>query len=162
MPRPRSAWRNCSTGPAWTPRVETDAPATVGVNLNLGTDNAGPLLTLDLNNCDLAVETDTLRPAPAITTTIHLPDEWRGRELQASYVTPEMKDGAQPVPLAADAAIVDPQRGTLRLRTPAFDTCLIVFLRSHRLSSTTPWPWNLARARDDFAPPQKAETMGEP
>ncbi|MCY2990293.1 MAG: hypothetical protein NTY19_20815 [Planctomycetota bacterium] len=32
--------------------------------------------------------------------------------------------------LAGDAAIVDPQHGTLRLRTPAFDTCLIVFLRS--------------------------------
>ena len=38
---------------------------------------------------------------PAITTTIHLPDEWRGRELQASYVTPELKDGASPVLLAS-------------------------------------------------------------
>ena len=116
--------------PGRTPRLETDAPATVGVNLNVGSDSSGPLLTLDLNNADLDVATDTLRPAPAITTTIRLPDEWRGRELQASYVTPEMKDGAPPVPLAADAASVDHQRGTLRLRTPAFDTCLIVFLRS--------------------------------
>ena len=116
--------------PGRTPRLETDAPATVGVNLNIGSDSSGPLLTLDLNNADLDVATDTLRPAPAITTTIRLPDEWRGRELQASYVTPEMKDGAPPVPLAADAASVDHQRGTLRLRTPAFDTCLIVFLRS--------------------------------
>ena len=116
--------------PGRTPRVETDAPATVGVNLNIGADNAGPLLTLDLNNCDLAVETDTLRAAPAVTTTIHLPDAWRGHEVQASCVTPEMKDGAEPVLLAGDAAIVDPQHGTLRLRTPAFDTCLIVFLRS--------------------------------
>ena len=91
-------------------------------------DSSGLLLTLDLNNADLDVATDTLRPAPAITTTIRLPDEWRGRELQASYVTPEMQAGAPPVPLAADGAIVDRQRGTLRLRTPAFDTCLIVFV----------------------------------
>jgi hypothetical protein len=114
----------------WTPRLETDAPATVGVNLNVRSDLSGPLLTLDLNNADLDVATDTLRSAPAITTTIRLPDEWRRRELQASYVTPEMQDGAPPVPLAADAASVDHERGTLRLRTPAFETCLIVFLRS--------------------------------
>ena len=121
--------------PGWTPRLETDAPATVGVNLNVGADSCGPLLTLDLNNADLDVATDTLRPTPAITTTIRLPDEWRGRELQASYVTPEMQDGAEPVPLAGDAASVDHQRGTLRLRTPAFDTCLIVFLRSSPVAS---------------------------
>jgi hypothetical protein len=120
--------------------LETDAPATVGVNLNVGNDSSGPLLTLDLNNADLDVATDTLRPAPAITTTIRLPAEWRGRELQVSYVTPEMQEGVPPVPLAGDAAIIDPQRGTLRLRTPAFDTCLIVFLRSHSLSGTTPAP----------------------
>jgi len=30
------------------------------------------------------------RPAPAIATTIRLPDDWRGCELQANYVTPEM------------------------------------------------------------------------
>jgi hypothetical protein len=70
------------------------------------------------------------RATPVITTMIRLPAEWRGRELQASYVTPEMQVGALPVPIAVDAAIVDPQRGTLRLRTPAFETCLIVFLRS--------------------------------
>ena len=86
--------------PGWTPRLETDAPATVGVNLNAGSDSSGPLLTLDLNNADLDAETDTLRPAPAITTTIRLPDAWRGRELQASYVTPEMQDGTPPVLLA--------------------------------------------------------------
>ena len=80
------------------------------------------------------------RPAPAIATTIRLPDEWRGRELRASYVTLEMKDGTPSFPLAADAASVDHQRGTPRLRIPAFESCLIVFLRSHRLSGTTPAP----------------------
>jgi len=67
-----------------------------------------------------------------------LPDKWRARELQASYVTPEMQDGAPPVPLAADAASVDPDRGTLHLRTPTFETYLIVVLRRHSLAGTTP------------------------
>ncbi|MBM3892191.1 MAG: hypothetical protein FJ388_24005, partial [Verrucomicrobia bacterium] len=113
--------------PGFKPRIETDAPATVGVNLNLGTDKAGPLLTLDLNNCNLAVETDTLRPAPAITTTIRLPDEWRGHDLQASYVTPEMSADAPAIPLK-DAVVVDREKGTLKLRTPSFNTCLIVYV----------------------------------
>jgi hypothetical protein len=116
--------------PDFKPRLETDAPATVGVNLNLGADKAVPLLTLDLNNCDLAVETDTLRPAPAVTTTIRLPDNWHGHDVQASYVTPEMEDGTAPVSLAGNDAVIDPERRTLRLRTPSFDTCLIVFIRA--------------------------------
>lgn len=116
--------------PGFKPRLETDAPATVGVNLNLGTDKAGPLLTLDLNNCDLTVETDSLRPAPAVTTTIRLPDSWRGHDVQASYVTPEMKDGPMPIALVGDDAVVDPERRMLRLRTPSFDMCLIVFIQA--------------------------------
>ena len=118
--------------PEFRPRLETDAPATVGVNLNLGTDKAGPLLTLDLNNCDLAVETDTLHPAPSIATTIRLPDSWRGHDVQASYVTPEMNADAAGIPLKETAAIVDRANGTLKLQTPSFDTCLIVFIRKDR------------------------------
>lgn len=71
-----------------------------------------------------------------------------------------MKDGAPPIPLAADAASVDPDRGTLHLRTPTFETYLIVVLR-HSLSGTTPARYNL-RDRDDSGPPQKTETKGEP
>ena len=110
-------------------RLETDAPGTVGVNLNLGRDPAGPLLTLDLNNCDLDVETDTIRPAPACTTTIHLPADWRGHDVQAGYAAPEQDAGASPVALTGDAAVVDRAAGTLRLRTPSFATYLIVFCR---------------------------------
>jgi hypothetical protein len=102
----------------------------VGVNLNVGSDSFGPLLTLDLNNCDLAVETDTLRPAPACTTTIRLPEAWRGQDVQASYVTPEMDADAPPIPLTGEAAVVDRQAGTLRLRTPTFETFLLVFGRT--------------------------------
>ncbi|MCU0876083.1 MAG: hypothetical protein MUE50_27485, partial [Pirellulaceae bacterium] len=57
------------------------------------------------------------------------------RDLQSSYVTPEMQDVAPPPLLAGDAASVDHERGTLRLRTPAFDTCLIVLLRSLPVAS---------------------------
>jgi hypothetical protein len=110
--------------PDFKPRLETDASATVGVNLNLGADKAGPLLTLDLNNCDLAVETDTLRPAPAITTTIRLRDSWRDRDVQVCYVTPEMGTDA-PLILLKDV-VVDRENGTLKLQTPPFQTCLIV------------------------------------
>jgi len=63
--------------------------------------------------------------------------------------------------LAGDAASVAPQHGRLQLRTPAFDTCRIVLFCRHSLSGTTPAPYNL-RDRDDFTPPQKAETKGEP
>lgn len=115
--------------PGHTPRIETDAPATVGVNLNIGGDKASPLLTLDLNNCDLVVETDTLRPAPACTTTIRLPDDWRSHDDQITYVTPEMPAGTPPVSLAGDATVVAFDAGTLRLRTPAFQTYLLVFIR---------------------------------
>jgi len=97
------------------PRLTTDAPATVGFNLNVCTDSS---LTLDLNNCDLDVETDTLRPAPAITTTIRLPDNWRA--VNATCVQPEAPES----PLAAKC-----DHGTLRLRTPSFETALIVFIR---------------------------------
>ena len=109
------------------PRLATDAPGTVGVNLNVNTDAAAALLTLDLNNCDIVVETDTIRPAPVCTTTIHLPDSWRGHDVQASYVTPEMSPDASPVPMVGDDAVVDREAGTLRIRTPAFETFTFVF-----------------------------------
>ena len=116
--------------PGLPPRLETDAPGTVGVNLNEGHDPSSPLLTLDLHNCDVDVETDTIRPAPACRTTISLPDTWRGRNVQVSYVTPEMHADAPPTSLADDAAVVDHQAGTLRLRTAPFETFLLVFIRT--------------------------------
>jgi len=107
--------------PNFQPRLTTDAPATVGVNLNLGTDASDPLLTLDLNNCDLAVETDTLRPAPACTTSIRLPEHWRARTVRVTCIRPETPEFS----LAADNC----DHGTLRLQTPPFETALIVCIR---------------------------------
>lgn len=115
--------------PGLRPRLETDAPSTVGVNLNESTERTARLLTLDLNNCDLALATDTLRPAPACATTVRLPGGWQGRTVQVSYVTPEMDSAAPPVPLAGDAVVVDSRAGTLRLKTPRFETFLLVFIR---------------------------------
>ena len=100
--------------PGLQPHVETDAPCTVGVNVNFGTDEAGELLTLDLNNCDLVVKTDTLRPAPAISTIVRLPLSWRSGDIQVSYAAPEMKDPAALVPLTGDAVVLDRVQETLR------------------------------------------------
>jgi len=111
--------------PSLHPRLETDAPVTTGVNLNVGTDKGERLLTLDMNNCDIDAESDTLRPAPACETRIRLPDEWRGRHLTISYSTPEMKDGEAPIELAADKFSVDAS-GVLSVGTPAFSTYLLL------------------------------------
>jgi len=101
--------------PDLQPRLTTDAPATVGVNLNLCADST---LTLDFNNCDLDVETDTIRSAPAIRTTIRLPNNWR--RARATCVQPDSSES----PLAVEC-----ERGVLRVQTPPFETALIVYLR---------------------------------
>ncbi|MCX7887059.1 MAG: beta-galactosidase trimerization domain-containing protein, partial [Verrucomicrobiae bacterium] len=101
--------------PGFEPRIVADAPATVGVNLNVCPDSS---LTLDFNNCDLDVRTDVLRPAPAITTTVRLPQNWRG--VNVTGFRPEGGD----VPIRAEY-----DRGLLRVRTPPFDTMLIVHIQ---------------------------------
>ena len=114
--------------PGCEPQLTTDAPATVGVNLNIGTSAADPLLTLDLNNCDLTAEMDKLQPAPACTTTIRLSSAWRGRALAVTCISPENKE----FPLAAGCTQVDRKRGVLALQTPPFETMLIVCIRPER------------------------------
>ncbi|MCX7006331.1 MAG: hypothetical protein NTY53_03625 [Kiritimatiellaeota bacterium] len=117
--------------PKCEPRLATDAPGTVGVNLNLGSDAAGPLLTLDLNNCDIAVEIDTLRAAPSSVTTLRLPDDWRGCDVTATCACPEKPEA----PFASGCVTLDRDRGTLRLQTPSFETALIVFIRPVKYGS---------------------------
>ncbi len=111
-------------------RVQTDAPATVGANLNLGQDAGQPLMTLDLNNYDLDVESDTIRSALSSSTTIRLPDGWGPEGLRVSYVYPEMEDASEPVPLQGRKWTVDEQAGLLTLTTPAFETCLVVYIEA--------------------------------
>jgi hypothetical protein len=108
-----------------SPRLQTDAPATVGVNLNRGNDAAGPFLALDLNNVDLDVAADAIRPAPAVATTIRLPDDWPAGPVRVACLRP----GAPDEPLPAEAVTPDAPARTLRLRTPAFDTMLILCIR---------------------------------
>lgn len=107
------------------PVLSTEVPATVGVNLNLGADPAGPLLTLDLNNCDIAVDNDEIHPAPSCTTTLRMPEDWRSRKVAITVLEPERPERLLPV----DQWHLDQDRGTLRLRTPAFETALIVCIR---------------------------------
>lgn len=115
--------------PGFRFRLETDAPATVGVNLNIANGKSADLLTLDLNNCDIDVESDTLRPAPSIETKILLPDGWKNRPLSISFTTPEMSGGELPVELAADKFSVDAASGVLRVNTPPFPTFLQISIR---------------------------------
>jgi len=117
--------------PGFAPRVETDAPETVGVNLNVGADKMNPLLMLDLNNCDLVAETDKLRAAPACTVKIHLPTDWRKKNLRISYTTPEM-NVAGPMEFSADKFAVDAATGTLRISVPSFSTFLLVYVHQVR------------------------------
>ena len=113
------------TFPRFDPRLTTDAPTTIGMNFNTGCDATGPLLTLDLNNCDLTVETDTLRAAPACSTTLCLPDDWRGRALAVTCICPEKPE----FPLSAGQLDWDCDRNTLRVQTPPFNTALILCIR---------------------------------
>ena len=103
----------------------TDAPETVGVNLNASTDPTSRLLTLDLNNCDIDVATDAIHPAPACNTTVRLPNDWRKCELTVTCVCPEKPE----FPLPTDNVVLDRGRGTLRLQTPPFETALMVCIR---------------------------------
>lgn len=110
------------------PRLTTDAPATVGVNLNIGQDASGELLTLDLNNYDITVETDTIRAAPPFTTTLRLPEEWRGQAVTILCSCPEKPDFVVP-----DSDVkIDMTSGTLRVKTPPFETALLLILSQRR------------------------------
>lgn len=115
------------------PSLETGAPETVGVNLNLCTGNDGEILTVDFNNCDLDVATDTLRPVPVCETMVRLPKGWRNPRI--TWSTPEME--ASPVELPADQWSLDSADGTLHLKTPSFATFLLVTIRPEISQATS-------------------------
>jgi hypothetical protein len=102
------------------PRLSTDAPMNVGVNMNL--DRAGCTMTLDLNNVDLDVATDTLRASPPIAVTLRLPDGWKGVKPQITCSRPE----GQIFDLPSGAASYESDKRTLRLQLPSFQTMLLV------------------------------------
>lgn len=107
------------------PRLRTDAPATTGVNANLGNDANGELLSLDLNNCDIDAETDVIRGAPSFCTTLRLPEHWSASAVSVSWLSPG-KAGAL---LPADQWELDANAQTLRIQSPPFDTLLILCIR---------------------------------
>lgn len=122
--------------PAFRPRLETNAPAVVGVNLNIATGKSPDLLTLDLNNCDIDAESDTLHPAPPCETKIILPDNWKNRPLRISFATPEMSDAEAPVALAEDRFSIDAASGILHVNTPPFSTYLLLSIRRPPIQDT--------------------------
>lgn len=87
------------------------------------------LLKLDLNSCDIDVESDTVRPAPPCETKTLLPGGWKNRPLRVSLATPETNDGGLPMELAADQFSADGSTGIMSVRTPSFSTFLQISIQ---------------------------------
>ncbi|MEW6358623.1 MAG: beta-galactosidase trimerization domain-containing protein [Planctomycetota bacterium] len=117
------AWPDC------LPCVETDAPMTVGVNANTGQDAKGPFVTIDLNNYDIEVESDTIRSAPRCSVTVRLPELFRSKTLRACYVHPEMDDPEQPAILQDTDLVLNAAKGVVTVRTPSLETFGIICIR---------------------------------
>lgn len=62
-------------------------PPTVGVTLY--EDNARSRFFIDLNNMDLDVDTDTLRPTGELSFMVQVPDWMTGREVSGQVLTPD-------------------------------------------------------------------------
>lgn len=111
---------------AGSPRgLETDAPPTVGVNLNVGEEGGEPYLTLDFNNVDIDVATDAIRPAPDVAVTFSLPAAWPSRGLQVDVLRP----GEPPMPLPPEALRLDSAVRKVRLTAPPFEVFQILWIR---------------------------------
>lgn len=106
--------------PGISPLLKTDAPATVGINLNEGADKSRPLLILDLCNYDIDVDTDTLHPAPKGSATIRLPKEWQTRNLQVRGITPEG---------LSEELSTKQTDGELQIQYPSFESFLLVLIQ---------------------------------
>jgi hypothetical protein len=112
----------------FAPRLMTDAPATVGVNLNIGVSENRTLLSLDLNNYDFDLDADTVSPAKPCTVTIRVPEELRQRDFVSRYVYAGMEKPETPVPLPKESLIYDKKQGTLTLKIPEFQVYAIVYI----------------------------------
>ena len=111
-----------------SPRLSTDAPDTVGVNLNIGREARGRLLTLDANNYDIDVESDTVAPTEPFRVMIRLPEQFSAKDLSVGLVT--ASSGAKdPTPLNAESPGSNRRDGTLTVTIPSFRYYAIVFVR---------------------------------
>ena len=121
------------------PSASTNAPETVGVNLNVSADGEDDRLTLDLNNYDYDLGTDSFTQAPATRVTIALPTEYAGGEITISYFFPEMLDLSNPIPLPTENIDHDQQAGTFTLNLPAFTTYLLVIVELTSATFNSNW-----------------------
>ena len=95
--------RDLLTATGLEPRLRSDAPATVGLTLNL---DAHDHLALDVVNYDVDSAANRVTRTPEITVTIAAP-EWRGAtDLHITWITPGSKDAVTEFPgaLRWDAA----------------------------------------------------------
>jgi hypothetical protein len=107
------------------PRLTTDAAETVGVNLSIGEGGKGPLLTLDLNNYDLTVETDTVTPTKPFSVTIRLPENLAQSDLAVRLASPE---SPAPRDLPPASLAQDKKNGTLTIAIPSLQYYLIIYI----------------------------------
>jgi len=108
--------------------VETDAPATVGVTLSFPQNARQEVMLIELNNLNISVETDTIRPAPRLSVSIRLPEGWRGKGLDIGYMLPEVNTNEMLRFHQSDIQF-DRQRNMLTIKTPSFATYLVIFVR---------------------------------
>jgi len=120
----------------FNPRLRTNLPESVGVNLNIHRNGKGVLLTIDLNNYNLDVESDTITPAPAGQVIIRAPKALIGTKLRLSYSFPEMADLTAPVQMGEDSFRWEPKKRMLTIKTPSFQTYLIIWVEAATKASS--------------------------
>ena len=110
------------------PRVTTDAPECVEVNLNVGTGERATLLTVDLNNNALDVESDVVTPTQPFSVSMKLPERFAEKDMRVSYACPTAEDSRPPLPFPAEDVVWDRKPGRLTLKVPAFEFYMIIYL----------------------------------
>ena len=112
----------------FVPGITTDASIDVGVNLSISTATGEDLLTVDLNNYDLNVGTDTVTDTPEVQVTVLLPPDaiWDG--VDVSYVYAGMADPSTPIPMPGSRVSTDPPNNTVTIDIPSFSYYFITFI----------------------------------
>jgi len=105
-------------------RIESDAPATVSVQMNMLAN--GKSLAIDLTNFDVDPATDARRPAAPCQATIKLPEPLTARGLVAKGIAPG-GDGSREVAIAAPTTH-GPDSAVLKI--PSFDDFMIVVVEA--------------------------------
>ena len=81
----------------FTPSLEVDAPDTIGINLSRHGVEGRPVLSIDINNYDYDIDSDTVTEAPPAWITVALPPELQDRPLSIRYLYAGMEDYSMPI-----------------------------------------------------------------